>query len=101
MGFSMEKLDFIVCLLRLLIGGVAAFFAIFSWSRSKNIAWRCLASGTVINYAGIVYDMFLTMGVFYDYDTTFLGFPLISIFFSIIPLVFFAIGFFLLALSNR
>ena len=41
---------------RLILGGVAAFFAIILWSKTRDIAWMMVIIGTLFMYIDLVYS---------------------------------------------
>ena len=77
-------------IVKLIAGGLAAFFAIMLMSKTRDLAWMCLAAGIVTSYAGIVYDTLLLLGVLVPSSNALFGISLIAIIFAILPSAFFA-----------
>ncbi|MDR2747509.1 MAG: hypothetical protein LBB77_08700 [Treponema sp.] len=48
---------------RLLLGGLAAFFAIMLWSKTRDIAWMLMAGGTITAYGENLYAMLDAFGL--------------------------------------
>ena len=97
----MEREQFIFCLLRIIIGALASFFAIIVWNKSCEPCWKCISAATVISYIDIVYEMLLELGIVFEYDVMLLGIPVLSFFLKLVPLVFFLLGFILIAAKLR
>ena len=52
-----------------------------------------LVAGTVIGYAGIVYNLLLDFGFVFTVDFVVFGIPITSLLFTVIPLLFFILAF--------
>ena len=48
---------------RLILGALAAFFAIILWSKTRDIAWMLMVTGTIIMYVEIVYSILEILGI--------------------------------------
>ena len=48
---------------RLILGAMAAFFAIVLWSKTRDIAWMLLAIGALAMYIEIVYSILEFLGI--------------------------------------
>lgn len=87
------QVNLLLLIIKLVAGGVAAFFAIMLWSRTRDAAWTCLASGVVTLYAGIVYDMLVQVGVIAANRFTVAGVPIVALIFAVLPSCFFIVAF--------
>lgn len=88
-------------IIKLVLGGMAAFLAILLWSKTRDAAWMSLVAGAVVSYAGIVYSMLEDMGITFVKDVLVLGMPLTKIIFAVLPSVFFILSFILMLLRHR
>ena len=61
----MEQTELILYIIKLILGGLCAFFALLVWSKNREGAWISLVFGVVISYAGTVYNMLIDFGVFH------------------------------------
>ena len=48
---------------RLILGAIAAFFAIMLWSKTRDAAWMLMVAGTLVMYIEIVYSILETLGI--------------------------------------
>jgi hypothetical protein len=48
---------------RLILGALAAFFAIMLWSKTRDVAWMLLVIGAIASYAEIVYSVLGMFGI--------------------------------------
>ncbi len=97
----MTQPQLILYIIKLILGGLASFFAIILWSRTRDPAWMSLVTGTIIDYAGIVYNMLLDFGVAFTTNLTVLGIPITTLLFSIIPPALFILAFILMIQRNK
>jgi hypothetical protein len=59
----MQQNEIVLHIVKLVIGGVAAFVAIMLWPRAKDGSWMLLIAGAIVNYAGIVYGILVSFGI--------------------------------------
>lgn len=97
----MNEGDLILFIIKLVLGGAAAFLAIFLWSKTRDVAWMTLVAGVVFSYAGVVFDMMLQMGFVSSGGIPIFGVPIVKLFFAVIPSVFVIVAFVLMILRNR
>lgn len=81
----MEQSQIIIWCAKLILGGIAAFFAILLWSKSRSGSWMCIVAGILISYAGIIYDMMLSLGILPQEKIMVYGIPVITMCFTAIP----------------
>ena len=48
---------------RLILGALAAFFAIALWSKTRDTAWMLMAIGVIVMYIEIVYSILELIGI--------------------------------------
>ena len=48
---------------RLILGALAAFFAIMLWSKTRDTAWMLMAIGAIVMYVEIVYTILELLGI--------------------------------------
>lgn len=97
----MAHADFVLYIIKLVLGAISAFCAILLWSKTHDGAVMCLVAGVVILFAGVVYQMLLDMGFVPLIPHEFFGVPILSLFFAIVPPVLFIIGFMQMILRSK
>jgi len=82
-------------LVRLVLGAIASFLAIVSWTRTRDVSWVLVIAGILASYAGTLYGALRSFGLFAGADLLVLGVPLgslisdnLSIFFFIFAFIF-------------
>ncbi|MGI0529196.1 hypothetical protein [Treponema socranskii] len=93
--------DIILSIIKLVLGGIAAFCAILLWSKTRDAAWMSLAAGVVTSYASFVYDMMTELGVILPNALTVADIPLPTFLFAVVPSCFFIVAFILMIRRNR
>lgn len=63
-------------LVRLVLGAFASFFAILTWTRTRNISWMLVIAGILASYAGTLYQALRSFGLFAGPEILLLGAPL-------------------------
>ena len=81
----MSQSEWILCIIKLVLGGIGALLAIMFWSKTRDSAWMALVGGIVIRYAGVIYDMLLTIKIIGMDSVHVFGLPLTSLLFTVIP----------------
>lgn len=100
----MSESTIILYIIELVLGGVAAFFAILLWSKTRDAAWMAFIAGIVTSYAKTVYQLLIELGIIYistSKPIDVFGIPLTTILFSIIPPLFYITGFVLMLRRTR
>ncbi len=99
----MIQAEIILYIIKLVLGGVAAFLAIMLWSKTRDVAWMALVAGTVTSYAGIVYEMLVGFGLFFvgKSSLAIAGIPVSTLLFATIPTMFYITAFVLMILRTR
>jgi len=78
---------------RLVLGALAAFFAIILWSKTRDIAWMLMVVGTIAAYAETVYAILDTFGITSGAGPSLGSVPLVSIILPNVPTLFFTTAF--------
>lgn len=97
----MTQPQMILYAVKLVFGGIAAFCSILLWSKTKDSVWMCLVVGVVAKYAGVVYEILVTLGIIFSESAVFFGIPLLTLVFTVLPDIFFIIAFVLMLKRNR
>ncbi|WP_428770798.1 hypothetical protein V1L52_02875 [Treponema sp. HNW] len=95
--------DMLLHCIKLVLGGIAAFLAIFLWSKTREAAWIAVIAGTVTSYAGLVYNVLIVFGITVEKSAvpSIAGISLITLLFTVIPQLFFIAGFIIALVSRR
>lgn len=92
--------NLLLLIIKLIVGGIAAFLAIMLWSRTRDVAWTCLIAGVVTSYAGIVYDMLMQLGVVISGGVAVAGIQIVTLLFAVVPSCFFIAAFIIMIVRN-
>jgi hypothetical protein len=87
----MDTGELVVTLSRLIMGALAAFFAIMLWSRTRDIAWMLVVGGTIAAYGEAFLAVLSLLGI--SAAIPVLSLPLASVVISNIPALFFISAF--------
>lgn len=85
--------EIILFIIKLILGGIAAFLAIFVMSKTRDIAWMFLVAGFLLSYAALVIELMEELGIFDVNAVTIAGFPLIPLLCAVIPSALFITAF--------
>ncbi len=85
--------EIILFIIKLTLGGLAAFLAIFVMSKTRDASWMLLVSGFLFSYAALVIELMEELGIFDPNAVTIAGFPLIPLLCAIIPSLLFIAAF--------
>jgi hypothetical protein len=97
------ELSFWFYLIRLVVGGAAAFCAILYLSKTRELAWVFIITGTLLLYAYFLFDTLQGLRIV-SFDFMVLGLrfaEVFSIVMSNLPLVFIILGFISIIIKNR
>lgn len=97
----MLQAEVVFYIIKLVLGGITAFLAILVWNRTRDVVWMALASGAIISYSGLVYELLVKLGIAGSTGPELFGISLVSLLFVLIPSIFFALAFILLILRTR
>lgn len=85
---------------RLILGALAAFFAIILWSKTRDIAWMLMVVGTIAAYAETIYSILNTFGIASEAGPLLGSVPLLSIVLPNIPTLFFTVAFIVMVMRK-
>lgn len=68
---------------KLIIGGIVTFLAILTMSKTRAIEWVMIVAGFLFDYAYLVYDLLLDLGIFAASNINDNQIPVISLIFVI------------------
>ena len=97
----MEQAEIILYIVKVALGGIAAFLAILLWSRTRDSAWMSLVAGMITSYASVVLEMMAKFGMLELRGPEVFGLPVIQLVFAAVPCLFFILSFILMLLRNR
>ncbi len=97
----MESAEILLYIVKLVLGGILAFLAIMLWSRTRDAAWMSLVAGAVTAYAGLVYEMFVKLGIILESQLRLYGIPVSSLIFTVVPSIFFILAFILMLFRTK
>ena len=89
----MDSGQLIYTICRLVLGAVAAFFAIMLWSKTRDPAWMLMVVGAIASYAEVVYSILVLFGASGGNILSVGSMPLASILFPCLPVIFFIAAF--------
>lgn len=85
--------EIVLFIIKLILGGIAAFLAIFVMSKTRDASWMFLVAGFLFSYAALVIELMEELGIF-DVDAVKIaGFPLIPLICAILPSLMFITAF--------
>jgi hypothetical protein len=87
-------------IIKLILGGLAAFLSILIMSKTRNPEWMMMVAGFLSSYAALVYDLLIELGVFAASGLLVFGIPLPALIFAVVPSLFF-IAAFIIKLAKR
>ena len=79
-------------LVRLVLGAIASFFAILSWTKTRNLYWILIIAGILASYAGTLYHALRTFGLFTGPELLILSTPLGILISDNLSMIFFTIA---------
>ena len=80
-------------IIKLVLGGIAAFLAIFVMSKTRDASWMFLVAGFLFSYASLVIDLMTELGIFAVDSVLVAGMPLVSLISAVIPSALFIVAF--------
>ncbi|MDR0316103.1 MAG: hypothetical protein LBH97_04300 [Treponema sp.] len=85
---------------RLVLGAVAAFFAIMLWSKTRDVAWMLMIIGTIAAYIEIIYSILDMFGITGAYIPFIGSVPLMAIVLPALRMIFFIAAFTAMVIRN-
>ena len=86
---------------RLVVSGVATFFAIILWSMTRDTAWMFVVIGTVVGYGEVVLSTLESLGIVRIDAVQVGGVSLFRVLFAVLPMLFFIVAFAILIARKR
>ncbi len=74
-------------IIKLVAGGIVAFLAILLMSKKRSIAWSFMVSGFLLNYAALVYELLIELGVLTATKYGLWGIPVSTLICAVLPAV--------------
>jgi len=94
---SSEILLFII---KLVVGGIVAFFAILLMSKTREAAWMVMAGGFILSYAALVFDLLIDLGVLTHTKQLVFGIPLSALLCATLPSICFIAALIIFLIKN-
>lgn len=96
----MTQSQMILYVIKLVLGGIAAFCSILLWSKTKDSVWMSLVAGVVVKYAGVVYEILSSLGIVLPWNAVVWGISVPTLVFAALPDIFFIAAFVLMLKRN-
>ncbi len=97
----MDVASFVYMMTKIIFGGIATFFAVLVWSKTRDIAWILIVIGTIVYYIGIIYDTLDMFGIVGEYAIVINGISLVKLILSNLPMVIFVFAFIIVVVRKR
>lgn len=100
---GLTESEIIFCVIKLSLGGIAAFLAIMLWSKTREPSWICIVAGAVTGYAGVVYSLLVKLGIVLAKNVLvpYTQIPLSELLFAIVPILFVILAFILMLIKLK
>ena len=72
-------------IIKLITGGIVAFLAILLMSKKRTVAWSFMVSGFLLNYAALVYELLIELGVLTATKYGLWGIPVSTLICAVLP----------------
>lgn len=89
----MSEQEIVLYIIKLSLSGIAAFLAIALWHKTRDAAWMCIVAGAITGYAGLVFNLLVSLGFSAPGPVSFFQIPLSTFLFAIMPALFFILAF--------
>ncbi len=77
--------NILLFIIKLVLGGIVAFLAILLMSKTRDGAWMAMVGGFIIQYAVLVFDLLVKLGVLTSFGPEVFGIPLSSLLCALLP----------------
>ncbi|MCR5189284.1 MAG: hypothetical protein K6C97_10140 [Treponema sp.] len=81
----MMDANILLFIIKLVLGGIVAFLAILLMSKTRDGAWMAMVGGFIIQYAVLVFDLLVKLGVLTSFGPEVFGIPLSSLLCALLP----------------
>ena len=85
--------EIIFSIIKLVLGGLVAFFAILLMSKTRDAAWMTIVAGFLLSYISLVYELLCHLGILTPSHLALFGIPLTSLLSVVLPSLCFIIAF--------
>ncbi|MCR4790729.1 MAG: hypothetical protein K5839_06580 [Treponemataceae bacterium] len=92
--------NMILFIIKLVLGGIATFFAILLWAKTRDLAWMFAVIGTIVQYCAIVYNLLCAVGIIPPNFLPLFGIPLFTLIFTVLVPLFFIVAFILMFIRS-
>lgn len=92
--------NILLFIIKLVLGGLVAFFAILLMSKTRDAAWMTIVAGFLLSYISLVYDLLCELGVLTTLGFSIFGIPLIPLLGVLLPSICFIVGFLIMFLRK-
>lgn len=99
-GLIMIHSEVFIYIVRLVLGGIAAFLSIIVWNRTRDTAWMSLTAAAVTGYAGLVFELLVKLGIADTSGFLVFGVPADILVFTVVPSCFFITAFIIVLLRK-
>ena len=87
-------------IIKLVTGGITAFFAILLMSKKRTASWTFMSGGFILTYAALVYELLIELGVLTATKFALWGIPVATILCVVLPAICFITAFILLLVKK-
>lgn len=87
-------------IIKLITGGIVAFLAILLMSKKRTAAWSFMVSGFLLNYAALVYELLIELGVLTATKYNLWEIPVSTLICAVLPALCYIIAF-IIMLAKR
>ncbi len=87
-------------IIKLVAGGIVAFLAILLMSKKRSLSWVFMVAGFIFNYAALVYELLIELGVLTATKYGLWGIPVSTLVCTILPALCYILSF-IIMLSRR
>lgn len=88
-------------IIKLVAGGIVAFLAILLMSKTRDGAWMAMVAGFILQYAALVFDLLIDLGVITHCSIQLLGIPLTELLCVLLPSACFILAFILMLCKRQ
>ena len=88
-------------IIKLVAGGIAAFFAILLMSKKRTVSWAFMTGGFLFSYAALVYELLIELGVLTATKYALWGIPISTLACAALPSLCFAIAFIIMLAKDN
>ena len=87
-------------IIKLVFGGITAFFSILLMSKKRTISWAFFTAGFLLSYAALIYELLIELGVLTVTKYGLWGIPVSTLLCTLLPSLCFIAAFIILLLKR-